>query len=94
MKTCDKGGRGYEPKSDVTPSIKYYLKNRIRLTKSCMTPLHLLSNVAFHVDNTFCVENMFISAFYYFKIYVKGRLIFSSKFESFWGATRQRGSKI
>ena len=60
---CDIGGRGYESKSRVTPSIKYCLNNPITMTKSWMTLLHLLSNVAFPVDNQFGVDNMHISAF-------------------------------
>ena len=30
--------------------------------KVVMTPLHLLFNVAFHVDNKFCLENIHILA--------------------------------
>ena len=48
----DKGGRGVKPKSDVTTSKKYRFNNYIRMTlKVVITPLHLLFNIAFHVNN-------------------------------------------
>ena len=47
---CDKGG--VKPKSDVTTSKKYRFNNCIIMTlKVVITPLHLLFNVAFRVDN-------------------------------------------
>ena len=46
------GGRGFKPKSDVTTSKQYRFNNRIRMTlKILITPLHLLFDVGFHLDN-------------------------------------------
>ena len=54
-------GKGYEPKSDVTPLKIYCFNNRIRVTlKVVITPLQLLFDVAFNVDNRFCVANTHI----------------------------------
>ena len=47
---CDKGG--VKLKRDVTTSKKDRFNNRIRMNlKVVITPLHLLFNVAFHVNN-------------------------------------------
>ena len=55
--------RKVKPKSDVTTSKKYRFNNRLGMTlKVVITPLYLLYNVVFYVDNTFCVENMQILA--------------------------------
>ena len=52
-------GKAYEPKSDVTPSKKYFFYNFIIMTlKVVIAPSHLLFNVAFHVGNISCVANM------------------------------------
>ena len=56
-----------------------------------ITPPHLLFNVVFHVDDKFYVRNMHIFPNMISKIYSKGRLIFSSKFLTFWGVTRGKG---
>ena len=53
-KKCDIGGRGYEPKSGVTPSKIYCFKDRIAMTltsKVVIRPLNLLVNVASYVDS-------------------------------------------
>ena len=48
----DKGGRGVKPNGDVTTSKKYCFNNCIKMTlKVVVTPLYLLFNVAFRVDN-------------------------------------------
>ena len=74
-------GEGLKKKSDVTTSKKYRFNNRIRMNlKVVITPLYLLNNVVFHVDNKFCVENMHILANLTPKTCIKGRLIISSKF--------------
>ena len=45
-------GEGVKSKSDVTTFKKYCLNSRIRMIlKVVVTPLYLLFNVAFHVDN-------------------------------------------
>ena len=45
-------GEWVKPKSDVT-NKKYNFNNRIRMTfEIIITPLHLLTNLVFHVDNT------------------------------------------
>ena len=49
-----------------------------------MILLHLLTIVAFHVDNKFCVENFLYVANTRPEIGIKGRLIFNSKFATFW----------
>ena len=59
--------------------------------KVVLTPLHLLFNVAFHVDNKVCVENMHILANMRSKICIIGRLIISSKFDTIWVVTRGGG---
>ena len=52
MTYCDSEGRGYEPKRDVTLSKKYYFNNRIRKPlRLVITPLHLIFDVDFLVDN-------------------------------------------
>ena len=82
--TSDKSvtrGRGFKPKSDVTTPKQYHFNNRIRMTlKVVTTPLHLLFDVDFDVDNKVLVENMHILANMRSKICIKGRLIISSKF--------------
>ena len=62
--------------------------------KVVITPLHLLFDVVFHVDNKSCVENMYILANMIPKICIKGRVIISSKFVTIWVVTRGgRGSR-
>ena len=49
----------------------------IKHLKVVTIPLHPLFDVAFYVDNKFCVENMHILEHMRPKICIKGRLIFS-----------------
>ena len=71
---------------------KYLFNNRIRIIlKVAIKLLDLIFNVACHVDNKFCVENMHILANMRPQICIKGRLIFSSKFVTFLGVTKGEG---
>ena len=82
-------GRGYEPKSDVSPLKKYCSNNRIRMTlKILITPLLLLFHVKLHVDNRICIENMHILANTRIEFCIKGRLMLSLKFVIFRGVTK------
>ena len=61
MTKCDIGGGGMNQRVMLLFQKKYCFNNRIRMTlKVIITPLYLLFNVAFHVDNKFCVEYMHI----------------------------------
>ena len=85
-------GRGMSQRKNVTPSKKYCFNNRIRMTlKVVIIPLHLLLNVALHVDKEFWVENRHISANMRSKICIKGRSIISSKFVTIWVVTKGGG---
>ena len=59
-----------------------------------LTPLDLLFNGIFHVDNKLRVENMHILANMRSKFYIKGRLIISSRVCHYLGNDKGRGVRV
>ena len=61
--------------------------------KVVISPLQLLFNVAFYVDNKVQVENMHILANIRYKICIKDWLIISSNLVTIWLVTRGEGGQ-